>query len=119
MPHIGQTSAAERGRDTPPAVAAGDPPGLPLPGPPVVVAIVALHLMGAGGRAPEESGGEGGRGGAALAHREWLHALHAWAGMNIRERFLFLLNQEPEAISLDEAALLVAAEEYPDLDIAA
>ena len=39
--------------------------------------------------------------------------------MNIRERFLFLLNQEPEAISLDEAALLVAAEEYPDLDIAA
>ncbi len=39
--------------------------------------------------------------------------------MNIRERFLFLMNQEPEAISLDEAALLVAVEEYPDLDIAA
>jgi len=39
--------------------------------------------------------------------------------MNIRERFLLLMNQEPAAISLDEAALLVAAEEHPDLDVAA
>ena len=39
--------------------------------------------------------------------------------MDARERFIALMTQEPQAIPLDEAALLVAAEEYPDLDIAA
>ncbi len=38
--------------------------------------------------------------------------------MSIRERFLSLITREPQAIALDEAALLVAAEEYPDLDVA-
>lgn len=38
--------------------------------------------------------------------------------MDARERFTFVMGQAPEAISLDEAALLVAAEEYPSLDIA-
>ncbi|MGH2452230.1 MAG: SirB1 family protein [Candidatus Rokuibacteriota bacterium] len=39
--------------------------------------------------------------------------------MGVRERFAVLMAQAPEAISLDEAALLVAAEEYPGLDVAA
>lgn len=39
--------------------------------------------------------------------------------MDTRDRFHLVMSQEPEAISLDEAALLVAAEEYPDLDVAA
>lgn len=39
--------------------------------------------------------------------------------MDARERFIALMTREPQAIPLDEAALLVAAEEYPDLDIAA
>jgi len=36
-----------------------------------------------------------------------------------RERFTFLMAQGPQAVSLDEAALLVAAEEYPTLNIPA
>ncbi len=39
--------------------------------------------------------------------------------MDVRERFALLMAQDPQAVSLDEAALLVAAEEYPGLDIAA
>ena len=39
--------------------------------------------------------------------------------MEVRERFALLMAQDPQTISLDEAALLVAAEEYPRLDIAA
>jgi len=39
--------------------------------------------------------------------------------MGVRERFAVLMAQAPEEISLDEAALLVAAEEYPGLDVAA
>jgi len=38
--------------------------------------------------------------------------------MDARERFTFVMSQAPQAISLDEAALLVAAEEYPHLDVA-
>lgn len=38
--------------------------------------------------------------------------------MDVRERFTLLMAQEPQAVSLDEAALLVAAEEYPGLDVA-
>ncbi len=37
--------------------------------------------------------------------------------MSIRDRFVTLMARTSEDISLDEAALLVAAEEYPDLDI--
>ncbi|HEV8340003.1 MAG TPA: transglutaminase-like domain-containing protein, partial [bacterium] len=36
--------------------------------------------------------------------------------MDSRERFTVLMAQDPQAIALDEAALLVAAEEYPSLE---
>lgn len=39
--------------------------------------------------------------------------------MSVRERFTALMAQDSEQIPVDEAALLVAAEEYPELDIAA
>src|SRR5712692_3602080 len=51
-------------------------------------------------------------------HRAAVAATIEDADMNASERFGALMAQDAARISLDEAALLLAAEEYPGLDVA-
>ena len=65
LPHLGgQIQIRFRAAGRPPAaglpraIAPPDAAGLPLPGPPLVVAVVPFDLVGGGGGAPQEPGGE-------------------------------------------------------------